>query len=166
MSYRTASAEKFTMIDDLFDLDNVDGQNFGNGPDDRNYNNYLRDHNKIPHSHSGMGGGPVQQYEPQMEQQYDEPPPPLRQHVQIGQQTGQRYEPSQYEPQMEQQLNEPIRSYTMPHNTPTCLEIADHVANCPICSKFYNNDPTIYIIAILILSAVCIVLLKKVLDSK
>ena len=23
---------------------------------------------------------------------------------------------------------------------PTCLEVADHIAYCPICSKFYNND--------------------------
>lgn len=47
---------------------------------------------------------------------------------------------------------------------PTCLEVADHIANCPICSKFYNNDKTIYIIAIVILAIVCILLLKRVLD--
>ena len=52
----------------------------------------------------------------------------------------------------------------MPRNTPTCLEIAEHVMNCPICSKFYNNDKTAYIIAIVMLAAVCIILLKRVLD--
>lgn len=48
--------------------------------------------------------------------------------------------------------------------SPTCLEVADHIANCPICSKFYNNDKTIYIIAIVLLAIVCILLLKRVLD--
>lgn len=50
------------------------------------------------------------------------------------------------------------------HNSPTCLEIASHVKSCPICSRFYNNNNTIYIIAIVILSIICILLLKRVLD--
>ena len=49
-------------------------------------------------------------------------------------------------------------------NSPTCLEIASHVKSCPICSRFYNNDNTIYIIAIVILSIICILLLKRVLN--
>lgn len=48
--------------------------------------------------------------------------------------------------------------------SPSCLDVADHIANCPICSKFYNNDKTIYIIAIVLLAIVCILLLKRVLD--
>lgn len=52
----------------------------------------------------------------------------------------------------------------MPYNSPTCLEVADHIANCPLCSKFYNNDKTIYIIAIAVLIIICIMLLKRVLD--
>jgi hypothetical protein len=47
---------------------------------------------------------------------------------------------------------------------PTCLEIADHIAKCPICSKFYKKDSTVYIIAIVVLSLICILLLKRVLD--
>lgn len=46
-----------------------------------------------------------------------------------------------------------------------CIEIANHVANCPICSRFYNTDKTAYIIAIIILALICLVLLKKVLES-
>ena len=49
-------------------------------------------------------------------------------------------------------------------NTPSCLQVADHVSACPICSKFYNNDRSLYIIAIVILAVLCIILLKKVLD--
>lgn len=45
-----------------------------------------------------------------------------------------------------------------------CLDIAKHVQDCPICSRFYNNDKTVYIIAIIVLSIVCLLLLKKVLN--
>jgi len=48
--------------------------------------------------------------------------------------------------------------------SPTCLEISDHVGSCPICSKFYKNDNAIYIIAIVVLSIICILLLKRVLN--
>ena len=48
--------------------------------------------------------------------------------------------------------------------SPTCLEISDHVRNCPICSRFYKNDNAIYIIAIVVLSIICILLLKRVLN--
>ena len=57
-----------------------------------------------------------------------------------------------------------LTKYNMPEGTPSCLDVAEHIANCPICCKFYNNDKTIYIIAIVILSIVCLLLLKKVLD--
>lgn len=47
---------------------------------------------------------------------------------------------------------------------PSCLEVAEHIKDCPICSKLYNNDNTVYIIVIVILSIICILLLKRVLD--
>ena len=49
-------------------------------------------------------------------------------------------------------------------NSPTCLEISDHVGSCPICSRFYRNDNSIYIIAIVVLAIICILLLKRVLN--
>jgi hypothetical protein len=52
----------------------------------------------------------------------------------------------------------------MPANSPSCLDCAEHIQSCPLCSKFYNNDKTLYIIAILVLSLICILLLKRVLD--
>lgn len=48
--------------------------------------------------------------------------------------------------------------------SPTCLDISDHVGSCPICSRLYNNDKSIYIIAIVLLSIICILLLKRVLN--
>ena len=62
------------------------------------------------------------------------------------------------------QQEDGIKTFNMPPGTPSCLDVAEHIANCPICSKFYNTDKTIYIIAIVILSIICILLLKKVLN--
>jgi hypothetical protein len=49
-------------------------------------------------------------------------------------------------------------------NSPSCLEVADHIANCPICSKFYNTDKTMHIVIIVLLAIICIILLKKILN--
>jgi hypothetical protein len=57
-----------------------------------------------------------------------------------------------------------LKTFNMPIGTPSCLDVAEHIANCPICSKFYNTDKTIYIIAIVALAIICILLLKKILD--
>ena len=46
----------------------------------------------------------------------------------------------------------------------SCMEIARHVKHCPICSKFYDNDKSVYIIVIILLVIFCIILLKKILD--
>lgn len=45
-----------------------------------------------------------------------------------------------------------------------CIDIVKHVQECPICSKFYNNDKTVYILVIVVLCVICLLLLKKVLD--
>ena len=46
----------------------------------------------------------------------------------------------------------------------SCIDIANHIEKCPLCSKFYNNDKTVYVIAIVLLSIICLLLLKKVLN--
>ena len=50
------------------------------------------------------------------------------------------------------------------YNSPNCLDIHAHIIKCPICSKFFKFDNTVYIIAIVVLSIVCILLLKRVLN--
>jgi len=64
----------------------------------------------------------------------------------------------------EQPVEPIVKTYKMPENSPSCLNVADHIANCPICSKFYNTDNTVYIIVIVILAVICILLLKRVLE--
>lgn len=45
-----------------------------------------------------------------------------------------------------------------------CIEIARHIESCPICSKFFSTDKTLYLVAIGVLVVICILLLKKVLN--
>lgn len=45
-----------------------------------------------------------------------------------------------------------------------CIDVANHIKNCPICSQIYNTDKTGYIILISILIIICFLLLKKVLE--
>lgn len=61
-----------------------------------------------------------------------------------------------------------LRKNEMPYlKSPSisCIEIARHIKSCPICSKFYDNDKTGYVIAIVFLLVACIILLKKVIES-
>lgn len=51
-----------------------------------------------------------------------------------------------------------------PVNSISCIDIHRHIQGCPICSKFYNDDKTVYIIVIVLLAIVCMLLLKKVLN--
>lgn len=47
----------------------------------------------------------------------------------------------------------------------SCIDISHHIKNCPICSKLYDNDKSIYIIGIVVLIIICIILLKKILEN-
>ena len=66
---------------------------------------------------------------------------------------------------MGQGMGQGIPEMYMPHMPAgNCIDIARHIQDCPICSKFYSSDKTVYIIIIVILAIICILLLKKVLD--
>lgn len=142
MSYSTASAQKFTLIDDLPDLDDLEAQgprhaNLSREPHhDDKYNKFIRNSHHQSSNESGMSRNNSQPPQ-QFYEQYEETPP---------QPSGQ------------------YKSFTLPTNTPSCLDVADHVANCPICSKFYNNDKTVYIISIVVLLIIVMILLKRILD--
>lgn len=70
------------------------------------------------------------------------------------------YHPEQYP----SRVKEEVKTIDMPKNSPSCLDVAEHIMNCPLCSKFYHNDNTIYIITIVVLVIIVVLLLKKVLD--
>jgi len=50
-------------------------------------------------------------------------------------------------------------------NEHSCLDIAEHTANCLVCSKLYNNNNVLLIILIVFLAIVNILLIKYVLDT-
>jgi len=50
-------------------------------------------------------------------------------------------------------------------NELSCREIADHVSNCPICSKLYRQKRTGYIIAIIVLVIINLILLNRVVST-
>jgi len=130
--------QNVTFIEDLIDTDTLLA-----GPmemDDRqSYNEQIKNRHIRKHNHHHMNdainGG--RQMVPHIENiQYIEQPMPM-QHMPM-----QRYD-------------EEI----------SCMTIAQHVKNCPICSKFYNPDQSMYIIAIIVLIIICIVLLKRLIDK-
>jgi len=53
-----------------------------------------------------------------------------------------------------------------PDHQLSCINVARHIKYCPICSKFYENDKSPYVICIIILVIICIILLKKVIEGK
>ena len=158
MSYSTAGAQKFTMIDDLPDLDDLEGppphqravirgdnrasqypgsQILPDGQEPR-FRKFIRDQHVSP-TESGMARN-LSSQAPMMESS-----------------------PAAPEIEAYHQAEE-TNKYSALDGTPSCLNVAEHISGCPICSKFYNDDKSIYIIAIIVLAVICILLLKKVLD--
>jgi hypothetical protein len=56
-------------------------------------------------------------------------------------------------------LNE---SYSNNHSQPNCITIAQHVETCPICSRIYDTDKTLYILAIISLLILCFLMVKRI----
>ena len=141
MSYRSDS-EKVTLVDELIDLDNQ--QNMNNilpSGEQNKYTKYIRN------SH-------VSKY-PEMNIQQQMMTP----------NNMESYSQEFYDQQFPQHnLQQPVNK--IPSNSPySCLDIAGHINNCPICSKFYNNDKSLFIVTIVILIIVCALLLKKCLEK-
>lgn len=43
-----------------------------------------------------------------------------------------------------------------------CITIAQHIDNCPICSRLYDTDKTLYILAIIGLLILCFLMVKRI----
>lgn len=59
----------------------------------------------------------------------------------------------------------PMRADNAAAPSINCQDFYNHVKSCPICSKFYNTDRTVYVIIIVLLSLVSLILLKRVLEK-
>jgi hypothetical protein len=48
-------------------------------------------------------------------------------------------------------------------NTPLdCVTVAQHIESCPICSRLYDTDKTLYILAIIGLLILCFLMVKHI----
>ena len=73
-----------------------------------------------------------------------------------------RYEEEMFdEPRYQEMFEKPSQAPSRPF---TCLDVCNHIKGCPLCSKFYNNDNSLYIIIIIALLILVIILTKKVLN--
>ena len=145
MSYSIASRGNVTMIDDLPELSEIES---GHGS-----------HSRQPMPSPQIPDGVLS---PEMAQK-------IQRHVRH------RYVPTQEagmssygNPQMppppvEQQENYAPQQFN-PLTSISCMDFHGHVQGCPICSRFYNSDKTVLYVVIVVLTIVCLLLLKKVLD--
>jgi hypothetical protein len=128
-----------TMLEDLPDLEDLERNNHQQQPQQEQISNeklkkFIRGNHKMDPM-AGMENN-MRSIEPQYidNQQYRQPPQQMFR---------------------EQQPINPVLN---------CIDVARHIQDCPICSRFYNNDKTVYIVVIVLLLIICILLLKRVLN--
>jgi hypothetical protein len=150
---------KVTFIDDLPELEDVEQQaprismQNSNPQIDDKFKKYIRS-DSIPHENSGMVA-PQQQYHNQqhmMQENHHVNPIHLNHRYQI---------PSSDDGNLQhymQRDQQPLKLQL------SCVDIAEHVQNCPVCGKLYKNDNTMYMGIIAILVILCILLIKRVLE--
>lgn len=153
MSYGRNQNPHVTMIEELPDLEDLEAR--GNyhvqmdrhimerpNPQDDRYQKHIRGSYRI-NPEAGMENGPglMEGYGSSQQNSLQPQEMPLQPHPKIQ--------------EMPMETN---------HLLINCIDVAKHIHDCPICSKFYHNDKTVYIIAIVVLSIVCLLLLKRVLN--
>lgn len=129
------------MIDQLPDLTDLDNNQHSVNPNretENNYDKYIRNSHR-PLQESGM----------------------ISNNQNINQQDDTFIENNHFDetPILHNNLNK----YILPHGSPSCIDVANHIELCPICSRYYKQDNSLYIIIIVVLSILCILLAKKVL---
>jgi len=68
---------------------------------------------------------------------------------------------NRFNPEMPQQPQF-FHSPTPTSNDLNCIAIAQHIENCPICSRLYDTDKTLYILAIIGLLILCFLMVKRI----
>ena len=150
-----AQPNKVTLIENLPELSDLEGPQSMEG---------VGRYNQPP---DPSGNGDNKQYQKFIRNGYNGTQHIPESGMTPNQHSGMNQYQQQYQPQPQPQQQYQQQSEQQPHrryDSPTCLEIHDHVSSCPICSRFFKTDNTVYIIAIVILSIICILLLKRVLN--
>jgi hypothetical protein len=140
-----------TFIEDLVDVDtfspsqeNTEREQYQNQVQKR----HIRPTDKNNYMIAMNGGNYPDLYEPEFDFRprtvqppptyYQQPPPPPS-------------PPMTYQQQQPDELS--------------CMTVSNHIKDCPICSKFYNCDNSVYIVCIVLLIIICIILLKKIIEK-
>jgi len=150
--------QNFTMIDELFDADSLGPEYISKGNIERDeYSNQIKNRHIRVHEkdHFALNGTP--DFDMQMPMQMPMQMQPFQPQMQMPMQ-----------PQMQMQVQMPMQPqqmYPRYHDEISCLTIANHIKDCPICSKFYNCDNSIYIVCIVVLVILCIILFKKIIEK-
>jgi hypothetical protein len=127
---------------------------------------FIRNHDRTPNPQSGMISNnnyiqPYQHYPPQQYYMMNQQPYYPQQLQPYPLNTRENYDgeedadldvDAEYEPSSKR-LNKCIFI--------NCRDISCHVSECPVCSKLYKSDSTIYIIMIVLLSCIVLFLLQK-----
>jgi len=66
-------------------------------------------------------------------------------------------------PSMPQQQISHLPMY--PTSYPSCVSVANHVRECPVCNALYRCDKTMYIVGIVLMVILAAFLLKKILEK-
>lgn len=137
-----------TRIEDLPELSDMENSFGGmNEQHQPNFSKYIRNHSRETYQNSGVNQKNQQMY--QYNNQYN------------------NQESNDYSNNIPQPEPQIVYHKEMYEPTPAplnCLDVCNHIKDCPLCSKFYHNDNTIYIIIIISLLILTIILTKKVLN--
>jgi hypothetical protein len=199
MTYSKSNTEKYTLIDDLLDLD-IEENYQDNNQANKIKEKYIRN-NSTKSNYSELKEKYSDNYTPIQTPIQTQNQTPIQTQNQTPIQNQQIQHENKIEPYQQQNshnqnfykpYNNNLQQYNhkpyyndddsfyqddnklpyynnyhnIPSNSPySCLDISSHIENCPICSKFYNTDKTIYVITILILIIFCIILIKKIIDK-
>jgi len=144
-----------TFIDDLFDADSMGSEisKVNNERDEFSYqikNRHIRANNERDNIYSVSSGmnTSIQPFQPDFQQ--------LEQPMQM--------QPMQMQPM--QMQRQPFMQHLKYYDEEiSCIAISNHIKECPICSKFYNCDNSMYIVCIVLLIIVCIILLKRIIEK-
>lgn len=150
-----------TPIEGLVDIDSIPNEINPNMPINPVFQDQINYENNIRHEKNGPIKNKLVQHDTNWRsavnggslnfknENYD-----IQMHTPLQQYYGKQIEPLAYQQQY------------LP-NQISCLDIADHVSNCPICTRFYApEDRTHLYFIILTLGIICFVLFRKLMDVK
>lgn len=72
---------------------------------------------------------------------------------------------SRFNPEVEHSVHNNYPYANNNQSQPTiisCISIAQHIDSCPICSRLYDTDKTLYILAIIGLLILCFLMVKRI----